>query len=70
MLKTLKISRVELLTNNPEKVRVIREAGIDVVERRPLYGTLNRHNLPYVKAKVERAGHWLTKMLSGTVPTK
>ena len=70
MLKELKISRVELLTNNPEKVRAVREAGITVVDRRPLYGTLNRHNLPYVKAKVERAGHLLSDMLSSAVSTK
>lgn len=70
MLKTLKILRVELLTNNPEKLKAVREAGIEVVDRRPLYGTLNRHNLPYVKTKAERAGHWLTDMLSGAVSTK
>ena len=65
MLKNLGIKRVELVTNNPEKVRAVKEAGIDVVERRPMYGTLNRHNLPYVRAKVRRAGHWLEDMLAG-----
>ena len=69
MLTTLEIERVRLLTNNPDKVRAVREGGIQVVERQPLYGTLNRHNLPYVKAKVHRAGHWLTDMLSGAVPS-
>ena len=36
-----------------------------MVERQPLFGTLNRHNLPYVPGQVNRAGHWLTDMLSG-----
>ena len=57
--------RVQLLTNNPEKVNAVREAGIQVVDRRPLFGTLNRHNLRYVKAKSDRAGHWLDEMLAG-----
>ena len=65
MLRHLSIERVQLLTNNPEKVRALRGAGINVVDRLPLYGTLNRHNLTYVKAKVDRAGHWLADMLAG-----
>ena len=63
ILRHLGIERVQLLTNNPEKVRALREGGIQVIDRRPLLGTLNRHNLPYVTAKVERAGHWLDEML-------
>ncbi len=69
MLKHIGVDRVELLTNNPEKVRAVREGGIQVINRRPLYGTLNPHNLRYVKAKVQRAGHWLGDMLSGAVPS-
>ena len=65
MLRTLGVTRVHLLTNNPDKVRALREAGLEVAGRMPLYGTLNRHNLPYVRAKVERAGHWLHDMLAG-----
>ena len=70
MLRQLQIERVQLLTNNPEKVRALREGGIQVMDRQPLYGTLNRHNLMYVRAKVHRAGHWLAEMLSGAVPGK
>lgn len=64
ILQMLGVERIELLTNNPEKVRAMEDAGIAVVRRRPLHGTLNRHNLPYVRAKVQRAGHWLGDMLS------
>ena len=66
MLRHLQIDRVRLLTNNPEKVRALQDAGIEVVKREALYGTLNRHNLAYVKAKVSRAGHWLGEFLAGT----
>jgi GTP cyclohydrolase II len=61
---------VQLLTNNPEKVNAVRDAGIEVVNRLPLYGTLNRHNVAYVKAKVERSGHWLSDMLAGALSLK
>ena len=70
MLRLLQIERVQLLTNNPEKVRALQAGGINVVDRQPLYGTLNRHNLPYVRAKVDRAGHWLTDMLASAIPGK
>ena len=70
MLKTLNITRVELLTNNPNKIDAVRSAGIEVVHRRPLYGTLNRHNRAYVKAKIERSGHWLSEMLADALSEK
>jgi GTP cyclohydrolase II len=70
ILRHLGIERIQLLTNNPEKVRALREGGIQVMDRQPLFGRLNRHNLPYVTAKVHRAGHWLHEMLSGALPGK
>lgn len=70
MLKALGVAKVRLLTNNPAKMEALRAGGIDVQDRRPLYGTLNRHNLPYVKAKMHRAGHWLADMLSGVPSPK
>ena len=65
MLRHLQVERVRLFTNNPDKMRALQDAGIEVVDREPLYGTLNRYNADYVKAKVERAGHWLDDMLAG-----
>ena len=70
MLRHLDVRRIQLLTNNPEKVRAVRESGIEVVEREALYGTLNPHNQRYVKAKVQRSGHWLGEMLSGAISGK
>ena len=63
ILERIGVRSIELLTNNPEKMRAMEEAGIRVAIRQPLHGTLNRHNLPYVRAKVKRAGHWLGDML-------
>lgn len=68
ILHRLGVRRVRLLTNNPDKVRAVREGGIEVVERQPLHGTLTRHNLPYVRAKIRRSGHWLEEMLARALP--
>jgi GTP cyclohydrolase II len=65
MLRQLGVNKVQLLTNNPDKLRALQEAGIEVVDRRGLHGRLNRHNEAYVRAKVDRAGHWLQGMLGG-----
>ncbi len=68
ILRHLGIARVELLTNNPQKVRALEEAGIEVAARTPIYGGINRHNLRYVQAKVDRSGHWLMDMISQRAP--
>jgi GTP cyclohydrolase II len=66
ILRHLGVRRIQLLTNNPEKMRAVQEGGIEVLDRQPLYGTLNQHNVRYVAAKV-RAGHWLGDMLASVV---
>jgi GTP cyclohydrolase II len=35
----------------------LEDAGIEVVARQSLNGTVNEHNARYIKAKLERAGH-------------
>ena len=67
ILRHLGIARVELLTNNPHKVAAVEEGGIEVISRTPIYGGINRHNIRYVQAKVERSGHWLMEMISPRV---
>jgi GTP cyclohydrolase II len=57
MLQALGIARVEIMTNNPQKIAALREHGIDVVGRLPLVATTNEHNEAYLRAKRERAGH-------------
>jgi GTP cyclohydrolase II len=63
ILQHFGVRRIQLLTNNPHKVRAVQDGGIEVIDRQPLYGTLNRHNVRYVTTKV-RAGHWLQEMLA------
>ena len=53
----LGIKGVRLLTNNPDKVSTLREAGIDVAERVPLHVGGNAENERYLQTKAEKLGH-------------
>jgi GTP cyclohydrolase II len=57
ILKTLGISRVRLLSNNPDKVAAVERAGIKVTERVPCEVAPNPHAEDYLKTKKEKLGH-------------
>jgi 3,4-dihydroxy 2-butanone 4-phosphate synthase/GTP cyclohydrolase II len=57
ILRDLGISRVRLLTNNPEKVAQLEAHGIDVVERLPLVVGVGAGNQGYLETKRRRMGH-------------
>ena len=59
ILRLLGVSRVRLLTNNPQKVSNLQSCGIEVVERVPHAFPANPHNAHYLQAKANRAGHVL-----------
>ncbi|WP_280569811.1 GTP cyclohydrolase II [Chromohalobacter sp. 296-RDG] len=63
MLAELDVTRIALLTNNPEKIAAMSLGGIDVAGREACYGQLNEYNRRYLSAKAERAGHWLEGVL-------
>ncbi|OLO03912.1 GTP cyclohydrolase II RibA [Salinicola socius] len=64
MLEQLKVTRIELLTNNPEKIAAMDQGGVEVVNRRGVYGKLTKQNRRYLDAKAKRAGHWLEEVLN------
>jgi GTP cyclohydrolase II len=64
MLQMLGCTRVRLLTNNPSKVEGLTRAGIDIVGRIPLHGSVNPDNRRYLTAKATRAGHKLDHLLA------
>ncbi|GHB23752.1 GTP cyclohydrolase II RibA [Salinicola rhizosphaerae] len=66
MLEQLEIERIELLTNNPEKIAAMDQGGVEVVNRRGIYGKLTKQNRRYLDAKAKRAGHWLEDVLNGS----
>ena len=58
ILRHLGVTSVSLLTNNPDKVRALEEAGLDVL-RLPIAVGAHRDNAAYLKAKADITGHWL-----------
>lgn len=63
MLRDLGVRRVELHTNNPDKLRAIVAQGIEVVTRLPAHGRVNGHNRRYLETKHRRLGHELGLLL-------
>ena len=63
ILEDLGIKRVELHTNNPDKVSALVERGIEVVTRLPAHGHVNAHNRRYLETKHRALGHDLTALL-------
>jgi GTP cyclohydrolase II len=59
MLDALGLSRIRLLTNNPEKVASLRACGIEVVERVAHEFAPNGVNDHYLATKARRFGHLL-----------
>jgi len=57
ILQDLGISRVRLLTNNPEKQRQLNERGITVDEVVPLVVGVSASNEGYLETKRDRMGH-------------
>ena len=57
ILKALGVSKVRLLSNNPDKVAALERGGIEVVERVPCEVTPSSHAEDYLKTKKEKMGH-------------
>ena len=60
ILRALGVTRVRLLSNNPEKVEALERAGVHVVERVPCEVTPSPHAEEYLKTKKEKLGHLFT----------
>lgn len=59
MLDLLNVPRIQLMTNNPEKVARLEKEGVEVVERIPLALPTNQYNEQYLATKRDRTGHQL-----------
>lgn len=59
ILEHLGISKIKLLTNNPDKISAIKTAGIEVVERLPIVIEAIEENADYLKTKKEKFRHLL-----------
>ncbi|MFI0396335.1 GTP cyclohydrolase II [Paracoccus jiaweipingae] len=59
LLRRLGIGTVRLLTNNPRKIDMLRDHGINVTERVPLIVDRNKFNAAYLATKAAKSGHLL-----------
>ena len=57
ILKHFNISKIRLLTNNPEKIKSLQ--AIEIVERLPIVVNTNKHNKEYLQVKKDQMGHLL-----------
>ncbi len=57
ILKDLAVGSVELLTNNPDKVKQLSRYGIDVTDRVPIWVGETPENRAYLATKESRMGH-------------
>jgi len=59
MIEILGPESIELMTNNPDKVRGLIDNGIDIARRIPLKILPNPHNVHYLETKRDKSGHML-----------
>ena len=60
ILKALGVTRVRLLSNNPDKVEALERSGVQVVERVPCEVVPSPHAEEYLRTKKEKLGHLFT----------
>jgi 3,4-dihydroxy 2-butanone 4-phosphate synthase/GTP cyclohydrolase II len=65
ILNQLGVKSVALMTNNPEKMRALEEAGMKVAEHIPHWVTEGEHNREYLEVKRAKMGH-----LEGAPPAR
>ena len=61
VLRTMGVSEIRLISNNPQKVSSLETAGIRVVERVPCEPQASAHSAAYLRTKREKLGHLLGK---------
>ncbi len=60
MLRSLSVESIELMSNNPDKIRDLTAQGIRVNGRIPIEARPNPHNRRYLETKRVKAGHLLS----------
>ncbi len=57
VLKILGVNSIQLLTNNPDKMKQLRKLGIKITRRIPLIAEPNEFNYRYLLVKKQKSGH-------------
>ena len=59
MIKFLAIKKIDLMTNNPRKIKALKDMGIEVNQRISLSSDTNKYNEKYISTKINKLGHLL-----------
>ena len=57
MATHLKIHSIDLMTNNPSKIKAIEKSGLKINKRIPIKVVFNDHNKNYLDTKAKKLGH-------------
>jgi len=57
MVKYLAIKKLDLMTNNPKKIKALEDMGIEVNQRVPIFSDTNKYNEKYISTKKNKLGH-------------
>lgn len=63
VLLHLNVRRIRLISNNPEKIKALSRAGLEIVERIPLSIRITDDARRYLQTKKEKLGHLLLETL-------
>jgi len=62
ILRDLRVSKVRLLTNNPQKISGLEAYGVKVTERKPIEIPPHEGNIQYLRVKKEKLGHLFSEL--------
>ena len=62
IIRQLGLKRIRMMSNNPDKIDALREAGLEVVERIAMEFEPHERSLEYLKTKKEKLGHMLDEL--------
>ena len=57
MVKFLAIKSIDLMTNNPKKIKALEDMGVKVNQRIPISSDTNKYNEKYISTKINKLGH-------------
>jgi len=66
MLQSLHVASIQLMTNNPNKIKQLEQYGVKITGRLPHSLPSNPHNRFYLETKAKRSGHFID--FSGKIP--
>jgi len=61
ILRDLGVTKLRLISNNPQKRAGLMGYGLEIVEKIPIEITPNKHNKKYLKTKRDKMGHAILK---------